>query len=253
MTSSRQIQGSEPSGPSESYLDYHRRVSSNKISTASAYARRITDSNSARSGTRITTSLEAITGSLQLSTVVAGSYVDDSKALFEIARKLVDRVTAIEKVLGRSTEVPTLRDGVQVTSAVRNRYVADVMQAAIYSLEGCLEGYTLVTDQQTQAMRSILLLKESSEDFQTQIGQDMQIPTKKVPDEKVTTLVTNYMESAKRSTEIAELLKGPKTKPALVKEPTLPIEEEKDDAELTDCIDEGDISQEEEEGITEET
>lgn len=179
--------------PSNSYAENHRRITAAPVYSASEYARRVTDSAAASTGRKVVNSLDSIAGTLQLSTMVAGSYIDDSKGLFILARKLADRVSAVEKALGRAVDLPRFGSQVTVTSAERNRYTAEIMNAAINSLEGCLEGYTLIGRQQAGALSAIGTLTASAMSFQEQVEGDQEEVIENQPDDRITKLVTDYV------------------------------------------------------------
>jgi len=178
---------------SQSYAEKHKRITAAPVYSASEYARRVTDSAAASSGRRVVNSLDAIADTLQLSTMVAGSYIDDSKGLFILAQKLADRVSAVEKALGRPVDLPRFVQGSAVTSAERNRYTAEILQAAMGSLEGCLEGYTLIGKQQAGALAAIGTLTSSAVSFQRQVENDKEEVQENGPDDRIKQLVTDYV------------------------------------------------------------
>lgn len=178
-----------------SYAETHKRVTAAPIYSASEYARRVTDSATASTGRRVVNSLDAIAGTLQLSTMVAGSYIDDSKGLFILAQRLADRISAIEKALGRAVDLPRFEAQASVTSAERNRYTAEILNAAIVSLEGCLEGYTLIGRQQAGALAAISSLTTSAIGFQRQVEGDQEEVIRSEPDERITRLVSDYVSA----------------------------------------------------------
>jgi len=175
------------------FAQTHSQGIARPITSASRDARKVTNARTYRTGESVRSGLEAITSSLELSSSVAASYIDDSKALYTLAATLAHRVRAVEKTLGRPSECPLMSPDTTLTSSERNRHTADIMVCAIRALEGCVKAQTLLLRQQSHVIKSIRTLTTASDQFYTSIRSDPETAGSQQPDDSLMVLLTDYV------------------------------------------------------------